>query len=61
MKYGAIGGFVQFAFAKTAFDYIEKVLPQSREKARSHKKKSLTARDRLHKSEKIRNNLRGRD
>ncbi len=48
MKYSAIGGFVQFVFAKTAFDYIEKALPQSREKARSHKKKSPTAHDRLH-------------
>lgn len=27
MKYGLIGGFVKFAFAKTAFDYIEKELP----------------------------------
>lgn len=27
MKYGFIGGFVKFAFAKTAFDYIERELP----------------------------------
>jgi type I restriction enzyme S subunit len=27
MKYGFIGGFVKFAFAKTAFDYIEKEIP----------------------------------
>ena len=27
MKYGMIGGFVKLAFAKTAFDYIEKELP----------------------------------
>ena len=24
MKYGIMGGFIKFAFAKTAFDYIEK-------------------------------------
>ena len=28
MKYGIIGGFVKFAFAKTAFDYIEKEIPE---------------------------------
>ena len=28
MKYGIIGGFVRFAFAKTAFGYIEKELPE---------------------------------
>lgn len=27
MKYGMIGGFIKFAFAKTAFDYIEKEIP----------------------------------
>ncbi len=27
MKYGIIGGFIKFAFAKTAFDYIEKEIP----------------------------------
>lgn len=28
MKYGIMGGFIRFAFAKTAFDYIEKVIPE---------------------------------
>ena len=28
MKYGITGGFIRFAFAKTAFDYIEKVIPE---------------------------------
>ncbi len=28
MKYGVMGGFVRFTFAKTAFDYIEKELPE---------------------------------
>ena len=28
MKYGMIGGFIKFAFAKTAFDYIEKEIPE---------------------------------
>ena len=28
MKYGIIGGFIKFAFAKTAFEYIEKELPE---------------------------------
>ena len=27
MKYGIMGGFIKFAFAKTAFDYIEKEIP----------------------------------
>ena len=27
MKYGIMGGFIRFAFAKTAFDYIKKALP----------------------------------
>ena len=27
MKYGIIGGFIMFAFAKTAFDHIEKEIP----------------------------------
>ena len=27
MKYGLIGGFIKFAFAKTAFDYIAKEIP----------------------------------
>ena len=27
MKYGLVGGFVKLAFAKTAFDYIEKTIP----------------------------------
>ena len=27
MKYGFIAGFVKFAFAKTAFDYVEEALP----------------------------------
>ena len=27
MRYGMIGGFIKFAFAKTAFDYIEKEIP----------------------------------
>jgi hypothetical protein len=44
MKYGAIGGFVQFVFAKTAFDYIEKVLPQT--DMPSYKKRVHTKRNR---------------
>ena len=28
MKYGIMGGFIRLAFAKTAFDYIEKELPE---------------------------------
>ena len=28
MKYGIIGGFVKFAFAKSAFDFIENELPE---------------------------------
>ena len=28
MKYGIMGGFIKFAFAKTAFDYIEKEIPE---------------------------------
>ena len=28
MRYGMIGGFIKFAFAKTAFDYIEKEIPE---------------------------------
>ncbi len=28
MKYGVMGGFIKFAFAKTAFDYIEKEIPE---------------------------------
>ena len=28
MKYGIIGGFIKFAFAKTSFDYIEKEIPE---------------------------------
>ncbi len=28
MKYGIMGGFIRFAFAKTAFGYIEKELPE---------------------------------
>lgn len=28
MKYGIMGGFIQFAFAKTAFDYIKKEIPE---------------------------------
>ena len=28
MKYGLLGGFIKFAFAKTAFDYIAKEIPQ---------------------------------
>lgn len=27
MRYGMIGVFIKFAFAKTAFDYIEKEIP----------------------------------
>jgi hypothetical protein len=27
MKYGMIGGFIKFTFAKTAFDYIQKEIP----------------------------------
>lgn len=28
MKYGIMGGFIKFAFAKTAFDYIETEIPE---------------------------------
>ncbi|MBQ3934372.1 MAG: L-2-amino-thiazoline-4-carboxylic acid hydrolase, partial [Clostridia bacterium] len=28
MKYGFMGGFVRFAFAKTAFEYVEKEIPE---------------------------------
>ena len=28
MKYGIMGGFIKFAFAKTAFGYMEKELPE---------------------------------
>ena len=28
MKYGIMGGFIRLAFAKTAFDYIEKEIPE---------------------------------
>lgn len=28
MKYGIVGGFIKLAFAKTAFDYIEKEIPE---------------------------------
>ena len=28
MKYGFLGGFIRFAFAKTAFGYIEKEIPE---------------------------------
>ena len=28
MKYGIMGGFIKLAFAKTAFDYIEKEIPE---------------------------------
>lgn len=28
MKYGMIGRFIKFAFAKTTFDYIEKEIPE---------------------------------
>lgn len=28
MKYGFLGGFIKFAFAKTAFEYIEKEIPE---------------------------------
>ncbi len=28
MKYGIIGGFIKFAFAKTAYSYIKKALPE---------------------------------
>jgi len=28
MKYGIMGGFIKFAFAKTAFDYVEKEIPE---------------------------------
>ena len=28
MKYGITGGFIRFAFAKTAFGYIEKEIPE---------------------------------
>ena len=28
MRYGFLGGFIKFAFAKTAFSYIEKEIPE---------------------------------
>ena len=28
MRYGIIGGFIKIAFAKTAFDYMEKAFPE---------------------------------
>ena len=28
MKYGSLGGFIRFAFAKTAFDYIGNEIPE---------------------------------
>ena len=28
MKYGLIGAFIKFAFAKTSFSYIEKAIPE---------------------------------
>lgn len=28
MKYGILGGFIKLAFAKTAFDYLEKAIPE---------------------------------
>ena len=28
MKYGMMGGFIKIAFAKTAFDYIKKEIPE---------------------------------
>ena len=44
MKYGIMGGFIRLAFAKTAFGYIEKVLPEVdavsyRKRIRSPRKK----------------------
>ena len=39
MKYGIMGGFIRFAFAKTAFSYIEKELPEI--DMRSYKKRVL--------------------
>ena len=39
MKYGIMGGFIRFAFAKTAFGYIEKELPEI--DMRSYKKRVL--------------------
>lgn len=39
MKYGITGGFVKFAFAKTAFEYIEAALPETDMK--SYKKRAL--------------------
>ncbi|MBR0157761.1 MAG: L-2-amino-thiazoline-4-carboxylic acid hydrolase [Clostridia bacterium] len=39
MKYGITGGFVKFAFAKTAFEYIEAALPETDMK--SYKKRTL--------------------
>ena len=39
MKYGVLGAFIQFAFAKTAFDYIAKVLPDM--DMPSYKKRAL--------------------
>ena len=39
MKYGITGGFIRFAFAKTAFGYIEKELPEI--DMRSYKKRVL--------------------
>lgn len=34
MKYGMIGGFIKFAFAKTAFDYIEKEIANRTKQAK---------------------------
>ena len=28
MKYGILGGFIKLAFAKTAFAYLEKAIPE---------------------------------
>ncbi len=39
MKYGVLGGFIKFAFAKTAFDYIAKEIPEM--DMRSYKKRVL--------------------
>ncbi len=39
MKYGIMGGFIKYAFAKTAFEYIEKELPEI--DLRSYKKRVL--------------------
>jgi hypothetical protein len=40
MKYGVTGGFIKFAFAKTAFDYISKEIPEM--DMPSYKKRVLT-------------------